>query len=272
MDVTQRKKKPIKGFILLGISLLMAGLAVVLSNNYIKSQVDYYKNKFEQKEELVRVVVPKENMRRGDVVTGNAFAIREIPKNYADSNSVSESSFSIAQGQKLNFDLDKGRALLWAHLDGGLAPTFSGKIENGLRALTIRVDEINSISGFLQPEDNVDLLLTYADKSKGKLTHPVMQNLHVLATGVKTVVDKTGRTDGTRYNTITVQVTPEDAMRITLAQDVGKMTAVLRNPEDLNPLEKDSVTVADVMHKKQSTVTKKPVKREKGIDIIIGGV
>ena len=58
----------------------------------------------------------------------------------------------------------------------------------------------------------MDLLLTYADKSKGKLTHPVMQNLHVLATGVKTVVDKTGRTDGTRYNTITVQVTPEDAM------------------------------------------------------------
>ncbi|PID42072.1 MAG: Flp pilus assembly protein CpaB [Proteobacteria bacterium] len=274
MEITQRKRPPLKGFIMLLVSLIVGAVAVFASKNYIQKQIQFYQSQIEKTEEMVNVVVPKKKLARGSIITSQSLAVRSIPTQYFDSNSVQPENYTVAIGQKLNFDLDEGRPLLWAHLDGGLAPTFSGKIEDGLRALTIRVDEINSISGFLQPMDNVDLLLTYQDEKEGKVTYPIMQSLHVLATGVKTVVDKTGRSAVNRYSTITVQVTPENAMKITLAQDVGKITATLRHPEDLSPMTKDVLTVADILNKpKKKIVRKKRAQKTRPrIDFIIGGV
>jgi len=275
MEIEQSKQSnrpPMKNILMLLVSLALGGAGVYLAQEFIDDKVSFYRSQMDVKEELVELVVPKQNMLRGEVVLSQNVSLRKFPKKYMDSNAVTSANYKVAIGQRLNFDIDGGKPLLWAHLEGGLMPTFSGKIEDGYRALTIPVDEINSISGFLQPKDNVDLMLTYKKSARqGIVTFPFMQNLHVLATGVKTMIDKTGRASSQRYSTITVQVTPENAKKIILAQDVGKITATLRHPDDLVPMSTKETKVSDLMIKKPKKKYKRAIKK-KGIEFIIGGV
>lgn len=261
-----------RNFGMLAVSLVLGGIGVMVTKGFIDNKIKEASVTTTVEEKRVEVVVPRSSMLRGQVVTPEALAVREFPARYVDSNSVRPDNFNIAVGQKLNFDIDGGKPLLWAHLEGGVTPTFSGKIPEGFRALTVPVDEINSISGFLQPKDNVDLLITYSGKEVGgvKSTRPFMQNLHVLATGVQTGVDKTGRSTGARYSTITVQVTPEEAKRIILAREVGKITAVLRHPDDSAPMADSEMNIRKLLGQ-EAVAQRPPAPRKKGIEYIIGG-
>ncbi len=253
--------------IMVVVSVLLGAAAVFFSRNFIEEQVDYYKSQLEKTEPMIKVVVPKTNLRQGQIVRDADLALREMPVRFAHDNSVTGANYKNAVGQRLRTDITEGKALLWAHLEGGETATFSNTLLAGNRALTVPVDEINSISGFLQPNDRIDLFLT--DRRGGeKEIYPIMQNLHVLATGIKTEVDKTGQPTGRTYNTITVQVTPTDAKRIVLAQSVGKLTATLRNPEDSAPIESIALTEAQLRGEKPPPP---PKPRRRGVEFIIGG-
>jgi len=169
--------------------------------------------------------------------------------------------------------------LLWAHLEGGLTPTFSGKVADGLRAMTVRVDDINSISGFLQPKDKVDLMLSYGSGGAQQI-FPLIQRLDVIATGIQTLVDKSSSGSTRSFSTITVHVSPSDGQKITLAQQVGKLTAMLRNPEDSASLSDVPMTVAELLNIPEAPIKKAVVKRARrapaaptapAIEYIIGG-
>ncbi len=262
----KQKTKSSKNIVMLMLSLALGGGGVYLANDFIEDKVAYYKGQLEKTETMVKMVVPVRQMVRGEIVTQNDLSLREIPAKYAHANAVSNENFDIAVGQHLSFDIDEGKPLLWAHLEGGLAPTFSGSLVDGMRAMTVPVDEVNSISGFLQPSDNIDLFMTYE-----KSVYPVIQNLHVLATGTKTITDKTGQATGV-YQTITVQVTPETAKKIVLARSVGTITATLRHPKDEQPISPAAYTVSQLLNRPVPVKKKKRrIIKKKGIEYIIGG-
>ncbi len=274
------RKRSFRHIVMLMMSIGLGAAGVFYSRHYINDQVAYYKSQLDKTEPMTQVVVPNRAMSRGEVVSTDDLSVRDIPKKYADSNSVMSSNYETAVGQRIDFDIDQGRPLLWAHLEGGLSPTFSGKVPTGLRAMTIRVDEINSISGFLQPRDRIDLLLSYGNGSKQKI-FPLIQNLDVIATGVQTLVDKKGFGTKRNFSSITVQVTPEQAKKLTLSQRIGKLTAVLRNPEDESPLSNHPLTVASLLNglepqrpsvKKAAVVESPSPEPKKRIEYIIGGV
>ncbi|MCU7841059.1 MAG: Flp pilus assembly protein CpaB [Candidatus Thiodiazotropha sp. (ex Lucinoma annulata)] len=250
------------------LSLAVGAVGVYLAKDFIEKKVNYYKSQLEKTEEMIALVVPNRNIPQGTIISMRDFSIREIPKKYAHANAVNKSNFNTAIGQRVSFDITKGRALLWAHLEGGVMPTFSGKLKPGTRALAFTVDKINSISGFLQPKDNIDLLIEYKDQ-----IIPIIQNLHVLATGPRTRIDKTGRQTDDSFRTITVEVTPEVAEKITLAKSIGKLTALLRSPQDDKPISDQPMTVARLLNKPQPKAKprKKVVRKAKGIEYIIGG-
>ncbi|MES9970354.1 MAG: Flp pilus assembly protein CpaB [Candidatus Thiodiazotropha sp.] len=257
-----------KNILMLLVSLAIGGGGVYLAKEFIEKKINYYKSQLEKTEEMVSLVVPKRNMTRGTTVSVKDFSIRNIPKKFAHTNAVTQSTMNTAIGQRLSFDITKGKALLWAHLEGGLMPTFSGKIEEGKRALSFTVDKINSISGFLQPKDKIDLLLEYNNQ-----IIPVIQNLHVVATGTRTRIDKTGAQGANSYSIITVDVTPEVAEKIILATSLGKITAILRSPLDDKPMSDAPMTVAKLFNKPKPKVVRKKriVQKKQGIEFIIGG-
>jgi len=260
-----------KGIIVFISAIILGAAGVYLTKQFIESRVEYFKDKYaSQKEKTRSVVVVARAMKKGEIITQNDLVLRDVPVAFAHRSAILEDNYTLALGQRLTYDIEQGMPLLWPHLEGGQAPTFSGKIIDGRRALTIPVDEISSISGFLEPTDNIDIYFTR--KMGGEeATFPLMQNLHVMATGVKTELDKSGTATRT-YRTITVLVTPEDAQRIILAQNVGSITASLRHPKDGVPIKADPLTVSDLLGTKKA---KRPIKKAKkgpGIEFIVGGV
>jgi len=109
----------------------------------------------------------------------------------------------------------------------GLAPL----IPPGMRAVTIRVDEVVGVAGFVLPGMRVDVLVTGRPPgAETVVTRTVLQNIQVLSAGQHTEPDATGKPITAR--TVTLLVKPEEAEALTLAANEGKVQLVLRNSTD----------------------------------------
>ena len=261
-----------KNWIMLSVAVVIGLVGMLLAKTFIQGRVADYEAKIKGDMRTTKVVVPKMDLPPGAVVTGDNMAIRDVPTLYVHRDVVTPEKFTVAEGQRLSFQLDSGKPLLWAHLEGGSSPNFSGKLPNGKRAMTISVDDINSISGMLQPKDKVDIILTMTRVGdKQKITFPLMQDVSVLATGTKIssergVDPKTGQPVSTTYRTATLLVSQDEAKKIILAQDTGKLTLILRHPDDNKPLPKERITVAHLLD--EGGIVK---RTGNGIEFIIGG-
>jgi pilus assembly protein CpaB len=96
----------------------------------------------------------------------------------------------------------------------------------------------------------------------------LLYDVPVAATGVRTVTNSSQLADDRagNYTTVTVTVTPEDAARITLAQEVGKITVTLRQHEDNDPTRVERITKRSLLA--QNVTTGKP---RFAVEIILGG-
>jgi pilus assembly protein CpaB len=94
-----------------------------------------------------------------------------------------------------------------------------------------------------------------------------MQDLLVLATGRKTIRDEENQTDS--FATITVEVTPDQAQRLVLAQNSGRLTALLRNPKDRRAHQVKPMDVYSLLGMKRPGSS---VVNSQGPQMIIGGL
>jgi pilus assembly protein CpaB len=217
-----------KTWIVLGISLAVGLLAALGARSYLSSQMAAIEAR--GKGETVKVVVAKGKLQKGDVVSSDTVAVRSVPTDYAHSNALRPNQFDAFDGKALAFSVDGGEMVLWSMLEGKKSPTFSARVDVGHRALTVPVDEINSISGLLEPGDLIDLMVTVSQKDK-KFTFPLLQAVRVMATGQRSVDDpKSG--ERRQYSTVTLDASPEQAQNVIVAREAGKITALLRNPSD----------------------------------------
>src|SRR5271165_380998 len=104
-------------------------------------------------------------------------------------------------------------------------------IPPGMRAVSVRVNEVVSVAGFVTPGTRVDVLLTGTPGAGGEeQTTTVLQNVAVLASGHTLERTATGEAQNTAV--ITLLVSPDDAQRLTLASSEGHIQLALRNPLD----------------------------------------
>lgn len=222
------KFKLSKTWIVLGVALGIGLLAALAARSYLSSRMEAIEARAKGK--LVNVVVAKRDLGRGARLSADSVAVRAIPIDYAHSLAVHPEAFDRIEGQALAYPVKSGEMILWGLMEGKKVPTFSTRVEAGHRAMTVPVDEINSISGLLEPGDIVDLIATI-DKNGKKITFPLLQSAQVMATGQRSVDDpKSGQRRD--YSTVTFDITPEQAQNIIVARDIGKITALLRNPQD----------------------------------------
>jgi pilus assembly protein CpaB len=100
-----------------------------------------------------------------------------------------------------------------------------------MRAVSVRVNEVVSVAGFVTPGTRVDVLLTGTPTGGGdQQTTTVLQNIAVLASGHTLERTATGEAQNTPV--ITLLVSPDDAERLTLASSQGHIQLALRNPLD----------------------------------------
>jgi len=121
-------------------------------------------------------------------------------------------------------------------LPSKLAPENAGSglpslIPPGMRAVSVRVNEVVSVAGFVGPGTRVDVLLTGTPNGGGEpQTTTVLQNVAVIASGHTLERNATGEAQNTPV--ITLLASPEDAERLTLASSEGRIQLSLRNPLD----------------------------------------
>jgi pilus assembly protein CpaB len=128
--------------------------------------------------------------------------------------------------------ISKGEFILPNRLAGENAGSgLPSLIPPGMRAVSVRVNEVVSVAGFVTPGTRVDVLLTGAPGAGGEQeTTTVLQNVAVLASGHTLERTATGEAQNTAV--ITLLVSPEDAQRLTLASSEGHIQLALRNPLD----------------------------------------
>jgi pilus assembly protein CpaB len=126
---------------------------------------------------------------------------------------------------------------------GGLPPT----IPPGLRAMSVKVDEVIGVAGFVVPGTHVDVLATLSEQQQ-KATRTVVSNVLVLTAGTRYDQDAPKK-DGKPIPTtvVTLAVTPQDAESIALAQSEGRVMLALRNPLDNQPTETHGVKLSALL-------------------------
>lgn len=227
--------------ILLGLALGMAGFAALLVKSYLEQRAAELEAKYADRTEKASVVVAHVRVAASSRVKEEDFAVRQMPVDMIPPDAVSPADIERALGQSLKVDLPTGRPLLWGYLTSGVNPSFSDMLDEDRRALTIAVDELNSISGMIRPYDRIDLFIIGRDQEKlglpgakdTKVVMPLLQDVLVKATGniVRRETTPDGRAYDRRYSTLTLDLPPEEIGKVLIAQENGELKAALKRPE-----------------------------------------
>lgn len=104
-------------------------------------------------------------------------------------------------------------------------------IPEGMRAVSIRVDEVVGVAGFVLPSTRVDVLLTIAPDKQDPVTQVILQNMQVLAAGQTIQRDEQGKP--MTVTVITLLADPQQAEKLVLASAQGRIQLALRNTLDM---------------------------------------
>jgi pilus assembly protein CpaB len=173
----------------------------------------------------------------------------------------------------LNEPITEGR-VAGPEAGSGLPPI----IPAGMRAISVRVNEVVGVAGFVLPGTRVDVLVAVSDngdksEKKEPMARTVVNNVQVLTAGTR--YDQEEAKDGKpqRSTVVTLAVLPADGERIALAADQGQLSLVLRNPLDIDPADTAGIKLAALMKgtgpepvldapKRKMVASKKPVAVE----------
>jgi len=235
-----------KNWLILIAALVVGGFAAYGTKSYISNKVEDIEARNREKD-LVKIVVPKGDLDKGTVLSAANMAVREIPQKWAVSGAITPAQFNRVEGAVLAFSANKGETVTWSQIVGEKAAIFSTNLDAGRRAVTVPVDEVSSISGLLQPDDLIDIVISLK-KNKRNYTFTLLQSVRVMATGKKVsqeTKDENGRP--ITFTTVTLDTTPENAKRLIAARQIGKVTALLRAPGDVESISSDMASAEDLL-------------------------
>src|SRR5258708_7128049 len=133
-------------------------------------------------------------------------------------------------GRGVVLPVSKGEFILPSKLAAANAGSgLPSLIPPGMRAVSVRVNDVVSVAGFVQPGSRVDVLAT-GSQGNDRQTTTVLENVAVIAVGKNLERNPTGDTQSAPV--ITLLVSPDDGQRLTLASQEGRIQLALRNPLD----------------------------------------
>lgn len=211
--------------------LLMIGILALALGAFVSTLV--YKNlqsKGPTMEAGVDAVVAANDIQVGSKVEEHDVHLVKFPATSLPAGAYAKRSQVLGRGVVV--PIAKGEFVL----PSKLAPENAGAglpslIPPGMRAVSVRVNEVVSVAGFVTPGTRVDVLLTGTPNGGSEQqTTTVLQNVAVIASGHTLERTSTGEAQNTPV--ITLLVSPDDAQRLTLASTEGHIQLSLRNPLD----------------------------------------
>lgn len=213
--------------LVLGSVALLAGLlAAWLLNAHVQDRVARIEAR--ARVPTTERIVAAHDLPAGTRLRPEHLALRAFPLEWLSSGSLMAGDHTRLADAVLVTPLKAGDLLLQVHTQAA-TPAFSSQLALGRRAITLPVDQINSLSGLLQPGDLIDLYVSF-EHQRRRMTAPLLQGVLVLATG-RTTQLQAGGPEGD-YSTVTLDAAPEDVIKLVAARQGGAITAILRHPND----------------------------------------
>jgi pilus assembly protein CpaB len=153
-------------------------------------------------------------------------------------------TFQDVVGRTVLYPLASGEPIQERQLAAaGSGAGLSTKVPTGMRAVSLKSDQIVGVAGYLFPGTHVDVLVTYVvPSSTSPVTSTVLQNAEILAAGQKMEPDPKGQP--VPVDVVTLLVSPADAERVVLASAQGRVHFVLRNGRDTEQVDEKPVQMS----------------------------
>ncbi len=175
------------------------------------------------------VVIAVNDLPVGAKITENDVKVVRMPAADLPSHPYQQKAQVVDRGVVI--PIQKGEFILPGKLSGKNVSGLPSLIPPGMRAVSVRVNEVVSVAGFVQPGTRVDVLLTgNPGGGNDQQTTTVLENVLVIANGSR--LERTATGESSPAAVITLLVSPEDAQRLTLASQQGRIQLALRNPLD----------------------------------------
>lgn len=120
-------------------------------------------------------------------------------------------------------------------------------IPAGYRAVSVPITDVSGVSGLITPNSRVDVLFTRPGTMAEAVTSTILQNVKVLAVGRLISPNQTVDPKATKMPVATLIVTPDDAQKLELAKNEGKVSLTLRNPLDGNGVLDNNPVTTEVL-------------------------
>jgi len=176
----------------------------------------------------VPVVMAADDIQVGTKLEAHDVHVVTLPQSAVPPGAFSGTSQVLGRGAIL--PVSKGEFILPSKLAALNAGTgLPSMIPQGMRAVSVRVNDVVSVAGFVQPGSHVDVLATGSGGNERQTT-TVLENVLVLAVGKN--LDRTPSADAQTAPVITLAVSPDDAQKLALVSQEGRIQLSLRNPMD----------------------------------------
>ena len=227
------------------VAIVLGLIAVYGVHQYLAREKEQYRKEFR----AVRVVAAAERIKAGVVIRPKMLSAREMSEAGVTADHILLREEARLIGQTINRSVERGEPLLSSYFRQPVQ-RLQDRLDDGWRAITLRVDLISGVAGNVAPGSRVDILGTFpgADSrtggaAAGRGGAPAESQTVVMLTNVKILaVDNRTRemqyitTGGARrrasYGSVTVAVTPDEASILVYAQQYGVLTLALRSPAD----------------------------------------
>jgi pilus assembly protein CpaB len=234
--------------VMIGFAVVFGLLAVFIAQAWLNNQANMQAINYEANKKptaMQTVVVAKQPLRFGAEL--NASMLEEVPWAAA---SMPAGAFT-----KISEILNGGRRVVLAAIEPnepvlslkitgpGERATLSALVKPGMKAVTIRVNDVEGVGGFVLPGDRVDVVLTRQIEKGSASTEVVLQNTRVLAVD-QSADERTAKAAVAK--SVTLEVSTVEAQKVWLASSVGNLSLLLRKAGDIAETKSRKITLDDL--------------------------
>jgi pilus assembly protein CpaB len=236
--------------VMIATAVVFGVLAVFVAQSWLNRQADLRMKNLESQRKTVStsvVVVARSPLRFGMQITPQVLREIEWPGAAIPAGAFT-SIRDLIEGDKRSVlaSIEVNEPIVAAKITGpGQKATLSAVIQDGMKAVTIRVNDVEGVAGFVLPGDRVDVLVTRTQEKEQGSNDVVLQNIRVLA--IDQLADD--RTDKPQVvKAVTLEVDTISAQKLSLAASVGNLSLVLRKAGEVVAEGSRRVTLTDIVN------------------------
>jgi pilus assembly protein CpaB len=234
---------------MIGFAVLFGLVAVFLAQIWLNNQADERLKSIDAQRKAApparSIVVASKPLRFGDELTSSALREMPWPDNALPAGAFGKIAELTASKRVVLMPLDTNEAVLASKITGpGQRATLSAMLSDGMKAVTIRVNDVEGVAGFVLPGDRVDVMLSRQMEKNNAFNDVVLKDVKVLA--IDQLADE--RSDKPSVaKAVTLEVDITGAQKLALASQIGTLELALRKAGDTVATPSRPITIADLI-------------------------